>query len=167
MGLLSINRYDMKRCSDYIQSDTMTPELQEAFDKPYPIKMKKQGKDYVGYVDLPDDTQLRVAADWEYDDPDTYQFLFSRDGSYDASNDGDAMRVFATVLSGLEQFIRKAKPEQFLFHAYKGDEDDRDLGSGSRESLYTRLIQRFARKMKYDSERFSDFGGSSYYLTRK
>lgn len=141
-------------------------QLEEAFNNPYKFKLQKSGKDYYSISELDDGSNLNIRADFEYDDPLTYQFLFSRGGSYSKSGEGDAMRIFATVMSAFEKFVKKESPDQILFHAAK-DEFDGETNPQSREKLYSRLILRFAKKMGYTSDDFFDTTGTSFYLVKE
>lgn len=140
--------------------------LEEAFNNPYKFKLHKSGRDYNSIVELDDGTELLIRADFEYDDPLTYQFLFSRDSSFSKSGEGDSMRIFATVIAAFEKFVKKEDPDQILFHAAKDNFDGTETPQ-SREKLYSRLILRFAKKMGYSSDDFYDTSGTSFYLVKE
>jgi len=67
---------------------------------------------------------------------------FSRNRSYDVTNQGDAVRVLATVLESIRQYLsRYPSPAYFLFAAE----------GNSRIKLYNRMVKRYAASLGYDT----------------
>lgn len=125
----------MKKFSQYIA---------EGFDKPYPVTVKKiDDLEYGANVNLPDGSDLSIeftGIDW--DDFVSWNIVFHRNGSVKVTGEGDAMRIFATVMDAVKKFIKKVKPEEIRFSASK------EAGM-SRTRLYKKLIDRFARSLGY------------------
>ena len=141
----------------------------EAFDNPYKTKTEKS--DY-GDVDmlakLPDGTNLSIMFNNQGDDE--WQVEFYRNNSQAVTGEGDAQRVFATVLASMQKFIKKYKPWRLTFSASKEVDMDADdvekFNPESRAKLYNRLVQRYAAAWGYE-EYAEDHGDQiTYELTR-
>ena len=87
---------------------------------------------------------------------------FYRNNSQSVTGEGDAQRVFATVLTAIGQFIKKKKPDTLFFTAVK-EEDP----TGSRTKLYDRLVQRYANELGYNLQKVEYPEQTGYKLTRK
>jgi hypothetical protein len=85
---------------------------------------------------------------------------FYRNNSQEVTGEGDSQRVFATVLSAIQTFIKKYKPNKVYFAANKVDDTGHD--SLSRARLYDSLVQRYARSWGFTSSR-SDTGNKVIY----
>ena len=144
----------------------------EAFDNPYKTKTEKS--DY-GDVDmlakLPDGTNLSIMFNNQGDDE--WQVEFYRNNSQEVTGEGDAQRVFATVLASMQKFIKKYKPWRLTFSATKlldpstyYEPDQPVPNPESRAKLYDRLVQRYATAWGYE-EYAEDHGDQiTYELTR-
>ena len=144
----------------------------EAFDNPYKTKIEKS--DY-GDVDmlakLPDGTNLSIMFNNQGDDE--WQVEFYRNNSQEVTGEGDAQRVFATVLASMQKFIKKYKPWRLTFSATKlldptiyYEPDQPVPNPESRAKLYNRLVQRYATAWGYE-EYAEDHGDQiTYELTR-
>lgn len=146
----------MKSFSDYIA---------ESFDNPYKNSLKKVSpEEYVSKVKLPDGSELEIIFKgyiYDDDEPMEWSIVFTRDGSYAVTGEGDQMRVFATVLDATKKFIKKAKPIKMNFTASK-------LKGNSRANLYKRLVNRFANEMGYKVDNIiSDKRDDIFYLEKK
>ena len=135
----------------------------EAFDRPYKTKTEKS--EY-GDVDmlarLPDGTNLSIMFNNQGDDE--WQVEFYRNNSQEVTGEGDAQRVFATVLTSMQKFIKKYKPWRLTFSANKDVQPGQN--SESRAKLYNRLVQRYATAWGYE-EYSEDHGDQiTYELTR-
>jgi len=131
--------------------------LVEAFDAPYKLKWEKSHYgDIDAYVKLDDGTYLSLMFNKGFDSAtkqEAWSVEFHRNNSQEVTGEGDAQRVFATVLAAINQFVKKYKPKNIMFSASKEEYDD-DTGEmtpslESRSSLYTKLVQRYAAKMGY------------------
>jgi GNAT superfamily N-acetyltransferase len=138
-------------------------ELTEAFDQPYPIKWNKsEHGDYDALARLPDGTNLSILFNNEGDDE--WQVEFYRNNSLEVTGEGDAQKVFATVLSAIQQFIQKEHPWRIRFSASKLVL--RGQKKNSRSSLYNSLVARYAQAWGYE-EYDEDHGDQvTYELTR-
>ena len=147
--------------------------VREAFDKPYKGKWEKS--DY-GDVDLntklPDGTNLNIMFNQEFDGEHTVtQVEFHRNNSQDVTGEGDAQRIFATVLDAIQKYIKKYKPEKLSFSASKQIDMDADdvehFNPESRAKLYTRLVQRYAAAWGYQAQVDDEGDIVIYQLTRQ
>jgi adenylate kinase family enzyme len=148
-------------------------EIIEAFNNPYKGKWEKS--DY-GDVDLniklPDGTPLSIMFNQEYDGEgeEVIQVEFYRNNSQDVTGEGDAQRIFATVLDAIQKYIKKYKPQQLSFSASKSVDMDADdvehFNPESRAKLYTRLVQRYAGAWGYQSQHSDEGDVVIYQLTR-
>jgi len=127
--------------------------LKEAFDAPYPMTWEHgdDNESHDALVKLPDGTNLSIMFSKEYAEPDyveeEWQVEFYRNHSQDVTGEGDAQRIFATVLSAIQQFIKLEEPKRIKFSAAKQTGDM--TPNASRTSLYNRLVQRFANNLGY------------------
>jgi len=145
----------------------------EAFDKPYKGKWEKS--DY-GDVDLnvklPNGTYLNIMFNQEYGDEgeEVTQVEFHRNNSQDVTGEGDAQRIFATVLDAIQKYIKKYKPQRLSFSASKAVDMDADdvehFNPESRAKLYDRLVQRYARAWGYRAFRADNGDIVIYELSR-
>ena len=93
---------------------------------------------------LPDGTYLEIKFDREENLENNWQVEFKRGDSVAKTGQGDAQRIFATVLLAINEFIKKQKPDRLSFSAIKhGDE------KGSRQSLYVAMAKKYAASMGY------------------
>ena len=127
-------------------------QVVEAFDKPYEL-LRWENSEHYGDVDaiarLDDNTFLSIMFNMEYDEEgeEVIQVEFHRNNSQEVTGDGDAQRVFATVLAAIQQYIKVHNPKRLTFSASKEVEPDQK--SESRAKLYDRLVQRYARTWGY------------------
>ena len=132
--------------------------ITELFEKPFPLhKITKVGGvgrgTFISYLytmnpNLKPTGNNIVSVEFHLDRyaSDTDWLLeFSRGSAIHITNQGDASRVFASVLHAVQDFITKHKPNTISFSALKGKDN-----IGSRVSLYTALIKRFAPKLGYE-----------------
>jgi hypothetical protein len=158
------NGYDdaLKKAVDKVEK-LSKETLSEAFDKPYPFTWEKSDfGDYDALATLDDGTLLSIMIEPEGDDE--WHVRFDRNFSMGVTGEGDAQRVFATVISAIHQFIQKEHPWRLIFSASKDPNDAKN--SESRAKLYNSLIRRYARAWGYD-EYSEDHGDQVVYeLTR-
>ena len=138
----------------------ITEIISEAFDQPYNIRWSQGDHgDYDAYAELDDGTGLEIAfLDQQHN---SWMVDFFRDNSTEITGDGDAYRVFATVLTAMREFIVKQQPAKINFSAEKNDDP-----TGSRASLYDRMIQRYITGTGYNLTRQDYPGGATYTLTQ-
>ena len=141
----------------------------EAFDKPYPVNLRKEYGEYRDRIKLDDGTQLEIT--FEDTGGREFEVYFSRTrkndslSTFDATGEGDQQRVMATVLDAMKKFIEKARPMALFFSAEKKGAKGNQLGS--REKLYTRLVTKMARKHGYKPEIKHGIGGTIIWLRRE
>lgn len=144
------------------KSFNRTGAIAEAFNAPYPMTWEHGDGSHDALVKLPDGTNLSIMFSVEYGDygNEEWQVEFWRNNSQDVTGEGDAQRIFATVLSAIQEFIKTENPERIRFSASK--ETDAGDRNASRSSLYTSLVKRYARSWGYDVD-VSDYAGSTVY----
>lgn len=135
----------------------------ETFDKPY--KSKWETSDY-GDVDvlakLPDGTNLSIMFNNEGDND--WQVSFYRNNSQEVTGEGDALRIFATVITAIHKFVKKHKPQLVRFSASK--EVEPGQSSQSRAKLYDRIVERYANAWGYDVYQEDHGDQVTYELTQ-
>jgi hypothetical protein len=141
-----------------------TQQVAEAFDQPYKSKWEKsESGSYDALVRLPDGTNLSIMFNNEGDDE--WQIEFYRNNSQEVTGEGDAQRIFATVLNAIQKFIKKHNPWRLKFSATKDVEPGQN--SESRAKLYNRLAQRYATAWGYDIYDEDHGDQITYELTQK
>lgn len=156
--------------------DLEQQDLAEAFDQPYPSKWEKS--DY-GDVDvlakLPDGGPLSIMFNKQQDSDgeEIIQVEFYRNNSQDVTGEGDAQRVFSTVLNAIQQYVKKYKPARLSFSASKNVDPTIYYEPGqpqpnpeSRAKLYDRLVQRYAKAWGYRAFRADNGDLVIYELSR-
>jgi len=140
----------------------------EAFDQPY--KLKWEPSDY-GDVDaiarMDDGNYLSIMFNKGFSQDtkeEAWSVEFYRNNSQEVTGEGDAQRVFATVLSAIQTFIKKYKPNKVYFSASK--EVEQGQNAQSRASLYDTLVQRYARALGFKAFRADTGNKVMYELTR-
>ena len=139
---------------------TPTEPMTEAFDQPYAIQWTKINGDWHATADLDDGSELVVLFMSQGDNQ--WMVEFERDENMEITGEGDAPRVFATVLMAMRQFIAKRKPAMLNFSAEKEDDP-----TGSRARLYDRMVQRYISGTGYTLTRQDYPGGATYTLTKQ
>ena len=152
--------------------------LTEAFDKPYRYTRIDLYKGFVVYRFFTSDrSEVDVLfKENEISDEESYWVVnFERDGRQDQTGEGDAMRIFATVIEILKDFTKKEKPQEIGFSAEKPasritlphGHPGRSKEMGSREKLYKKLVQRYAGRMGYKYSTQTDYNATDFKLVRK
>lgn len=155
--------------SEKLSFETMYQNIDESFDQPYPLKW--ESSDY-GDVDalarLPDGSFLSIMFNQQQDDDGEAitQVEFYRNNSQEVTGEGDAQRIFATVLTAIQKYIKKYKPLRLTFSASKDNWAKQQQNSESRASLYDRLVQRYARAWGYRAFRADNGDLVIYELSR-
>jgi GNAT superfamily N-acetyltransferase len=138
--------------------------VNEAFDQPYPVKWEKsEHGDYDALATLGDGTHLNIM--FEHTTPYEVNVSFWRNNSLDVTGEGDAQRVFATVLTAIQEFLKIEQPANISFSASKEVEPGQN--SESRAKLYNRLVQRYAGSWGYTTNSFDHGDEVVYELSRK
>jgi hypothetical protein len=163
-----IDPYDPKQPKGMKRQKTdPTYNVNEAFDQPYKLKWYPGDWDEVtAYADMPDGDDLTIMFnnDENEEGEEAWSVEFYRNDSQEVTGEGDAQRIFATVLVAIKTFIKKYKPNRLIFSASK------EVGPGqksqSRANLYDRLVQRYAKAMGYRAFR-ADAGNKVHYELNK
>jgi hypothetical protein len=148
----------------------------EAFDQPYKTKTEKS--EY-GDIDmlarLPDGTNLSIMFNKQQNNEgeETIQVEFYRNNSQEVTGEGDAQKIFATVLTSIQKYIKKYKPARLSFSASKATDptvyyepDQPQPNPESRAKLYDRLVQRYAKAWGYRAFRADTGDLVIYELSR-
>ena len=97
-------------------------QLDEAFNKPYRFRKKELFKGYIVYNFIPDDgsdIDVFFKENEISDDESVWFMTFERNLEMGVTGQGDAMRIFATVIDVLKDFTKKEKPQEVAFSADK------------------------------------------------
>ena len=162
-------RLELSRAGRFTKATPSVGEsITEAFDQPYKI-LRWETSDY-GNVDaiarLDDNTFLSIMfnkTNSARTGQEAWSVQFFRNNSQEVTGEGDAPRVFATVLGAIQTFIEKYKPKMVLFSATKEVEDGQK--SQSRARLYDSLVQRYANSWGYRARRTESGSVVQYELT--
>lgn len=152
-------------------------EINESFNRPYPYKGGKTARsDYWVYsfttIDKSDIYVMFEEHSWS-DEESAWSVKFSRGGRYILTGEGDAMRIFATVLAILKDFTKKVKPQELNFSAEKPDwmqelpPNQRSGKLSSREKLYKKMVQRYSGPMGYKYTTQTDNSATDFRMVRK
>jgi len=147
----------------------------EAFDQPYPIQWEEgeDGGTADALAKLGDGTYLSIMFTDDYygDELGDWGIEFHRNNSQEVTGEGDAQKVFATVLEAIRQFVDSHNPNSVTFSASKEPEADMaqpgaNVNPESRAKLYNRLVQRYAGSMGYSAQQEEGNGKITYVLRR-
>lgn len=153
-----------------------TYNVNEAFNQPYKLKWEKGDHgDVDAIAKLDDGNYLSIMFNKGFSQDtkeEAWSVEFFRNNSQEVTLEGDAYRVFATVLSAIQTFIKKYKPNKVFFAASKEtDEYPYEPGAPrpnpeSRAKLYDRMVQRYAKSWGYSAFR-TDTGSKVIYELSK
>ena len=143
--------------------------LEESFDKPYEVLRWEKGDfgDVDAIARLDDNTFLSIMFNKGYSKDskeEAWSVEFYRNNSQEVTGEGDAQRVFATVLSAIQTFIKKYTPNKIIFSANKVDDTGHD--SQSRANLYDKLVQRYSKSWGFRALRADTGNKVIYELSR-
>jgi hypothetical protein len=153
-----------------------TYNVNEGFDQPYPLKWEKgEHGDVDALATLSDGTYLSIMFNNQQDNEgeEIVQVEFYRNNSQEVTGEGDAMRVFATVLTAIQQYVKKYNPARLTFSASKQVDPTVYYEPGqpqpnpeSRAKLYDRLVQRYTKAWGYRAFRADNGDLVIYELSR-
>jgi hypothetical protein len=144
-----------------------TYNVNEAFDQPYKLTWEKSDYGDVDAVAKMDDgnyLSIMFNKGYNEDNEEAWSVEFWRNNSQEVTGEGDAQRVFATVLSAIQTFIKKYKPNKVIFSASKEVEPGQN--AQSRSKLYDSLVQRYARAWGFRAFRADTGNKVMYELSR-
>jgi len=138
----------------------------EAFNQPYPFKWEVYGEAYDALVKLDDGSNLEININPEYDEEgnEEWHVDFWRSSSIGVTGEGDAFRIFATVMAAMQDFIKREKPRRIVFTASKEVEPGQN--SESRTDLYQRMVDRYARAWGFKVDVGQSGPNTVFTLTR-
>ncbi len=158
------------------QKTDPTFNVNEAFDQPYPFTWEKsEYGDYDALAKLPDGSPLSIMFNKQEGEEgeEVVQVEFYRSNSQEVTGEGDAQRIFATVLIAIQQYIKKHKPLRLTFSASKQvdptiyyEPGEPQPNPESRAKLYDRLVQRYAKAWGYRAFRADNGDLVIYELSR-
>ena len=136
--------------------------LTELYDQPFPIfkveednisasysyKIRDDGRnDQFGRID----DYMVVNFGYIQPDEEAWDMDFTRGGSTALTGEGQASRVFASVMDAFKRFTKRYYAKTISFYAQKAEIEAKTLSyrSGSRVKLYHSLIKRYAEKYGY------------------
>lgn len=138
-------------------------ELSEAFDQPYAVQWERGDYgDWDATAKLSDGTNLNIMFDQAIKHPGAWSVNFYRNNSLDVTGEGDAHRVFATVLTAIQEFTEWMTPNRIVFTSEKTEDSD----NTSRSKLYDRLVQRYAASAGFAFTKREEQEQTIYILTR-
>ena len=146
-----------------------TEFITEAFDKPYELLRWEKGDfgDVDAIARLDDGTFLTIMFNKGFSKDskeEAWSVEFYRNNSQEVTGEGDQQRVFATVLSAIQTFIKKYTPNRITFSASK--EVEQGQNAQSRARLYDSLVQRYARAWGFRAFRADTGNKVIYELSR-
>jgi hypothetical protein len=102
-----------------------------------------------------------LSISFEHTTPYEVAVSFWRNNSQEVTGEGDAQRIFATVLAAIQQFLKQEQPANISFSAVKEDDP-----TGSRSKLYNKLVQRYAANWGYHARSFDHDDKVEFELTK-
>ncbi|AGN30040.1 hypothetical protein VPFG_00035 [Vibrio phage nt-1] len=142
--------------------------LTEAFDKPSKIHWVEKSITSWGGTFKVNGEGYAIHIGYQ-SNKDAWEVVFlgkNADGDYTyrATGAGNMYGVFATVMSGMKEFIDEREPEQIYFSAERNIES----GSDSRVKLYNRLVRRYAASLTdYTTKTVENRASTKTYFIRK
>ena len=160
------NAGELLRLKQQLKDLRSQQNMAESLDQPYRIKWGLLPFGNLNAIaTLEDGTDLYIRfgkiSDQLYS-RDQWEIEFYRSDRQDITGEGDAQKIFATVLKAIHEFVRKKEPDSIEFSTNK----EADLRS-SRTRLYDRLVDRYARDLGYTLQKQEDSSYTTYRLNRK
>ena len=167
-NLMETGNQDIREECKSFADTFLKQDINEAFDQPYKLKWEKGDHgDVDAYAKLDDGNYLSIMFNKGYnqDKEEAWNIEFFRNNSQEVTGEGDAQRVFATVLGAIQTFIKKYKPNKVIFSASK--EVEQGQNAQSRARLYDSLVQRYARVWGFRAFRADTGNKVIYELSRR
>lgn len=138
--------------------------LTEAFDKPLKISWYKSKYEWSGSFKTTSDSYEINIRMLRKNNKEFWEVEFSgHKGDMDISGVGNQFQVFATVLSGISEFLKEVNPDMLVFSSVK---DSTKAGVNSRDTLYDRLSKRYVNQRDY-TLKISTMGKERIYTITK
>jgi len=157
--------------SKILSLNGMYSNVTEAHDNPYSIRWGKSGKDITAKAKLNDGGLLVILFQKGYneDKEEAWSVEFYRNDSQKKTGEGDAPKIFSTVLDAIRQFINnpKYKPNRIIFAGDKKVQPNEDPKKAlTRIRYYDSLVQRYAKALGFKSFRADTGNKVIYELSR-
>ena len=145
------------------ESVTETPQINEVFDQPYDWHWKIE----------PDTINASSRADFNTHDgrpvhvgfdenDDVHSVDFDTNYSFNATDEGDQFRIFATVMQIISEYAKRVDPAVIIFSADKNQRTN----STSRIKLYKRMVTKFAQQINMNFKFDDGMNGTMFKLTK-
>lgn len=163
----NIQRYERR-----IKEDNSNPNkdiLMELGDSIYPYKWQTKSSEkgqYIAHFKSTDGGLIIFDAGIYDEKSDTWMVEFKKGNTYKATGEGDAFKIFSTVIRLIEEFVEIQKPKVVLIESDKIKSDGRQV-EGSRSKLYQVMIKKLASKINYSLNVMDSFNYTSFLLQRK
>ena len=144
----------------------------EALNNPYPAVLQRiDSQSYRATFKLDDGGELNVdiEGDEHIDDYDhlDWEINFQRNGDQSVTGEGDALRILATVMKLVKDFVKKEKPKYMSVSAAKDKKNSKTKNPvHGRERLYKRLLQKNVGS-KYSIDTDTSSSGTMFAMKRK
>ena len=143
----------------------------EALSNPYPadlIRINNQKYRAISKLDDGGELKVDIEGDEHIDDYDhmDWQINFHRNGVQSVTGDGDAFRIFATVMKLIRDFVKKEQPKYMSVSAAKDKKSKGKNVLQGRERLYKRLLQKDVGS-KYSIDTQTSSSGTMFAMKRK
>ena len=158
--VLKTTKGDQKLFKPRISKLEPDKKLDETFDQPYSYTWddRSNGAWRGGFTTKTnDDVEVNIENWQKY-----WKIEFSRNNQHGITSSGDAVRIFATVIAMIDEFIDIQSPDVIKFSADKSKDDIM-----SRAKLYSTMVKRFATVNGYNSQESIQDGKTTYLLIRK
>jgi len=158
--VLKTTKGDQKLFKPRISKLEPDKKLDETFDQPYSYTWddRSNGAWRGGFTTKTnDDVEVNIENWQKY-----WKIEFVRNHQHVVTGGGDAMRIFATVIAMIDEFIDIQSPDVIKFSADKSKDDKM-----SRAKLYSTMVKRFATVNGYNSQESIQDGKTTYLLIRK
>ena len=142
--------------------------ITELFEKPYPWKKKKDNDTETVYQSATkekDRIEVIFSKGWHLG---IDNIIFTVAGNSDTTGGGDSFKIMSTVLDIIKDYIENNEPKGLKFTANKDEhfgQDTKELQS--REKLYNKMVERFAKGVGYKVNLVKSVYGTMYKLIRK
>jgi pyrimidine deaminase RibD-like protein len=167
-NLMETGNQDIREECKSFADTFLKQDVNEAFDQPYKLKWEKGDHGDIDAIAKMDDgnyLSIMFNKGYNQDKEEAWNIEFFRNNSQEVTGEGDAQRVFATVLTAIQIFIKKYKPNRVIFSASK--EVEQGQNAQSRARLYDSLVQRYARAWGFKAFRADTGNKVIYELSRR
>ena len=117
-------------------------KIVELYETSYPYEWTKRRSDQweARFTAIDDSVITTEIHDFE----DYWEILFLRNGSAAETKQGDTLKIFATIIKQVQEFVNQINPQCIVFTAGKTEDADGKDTRLSRIQLYRRIVRRFA-----------------------